>query len=141
MVAAAFESWLRKADGFRHSRSRPVYLHLKGVYDLLRDWGNPDIVCLAGLYHNVYGTRYYQQQVLSKRNRDVLRKLIGAEAEELAFRFCTETRESQRDPQLLEIEAANLIEQHGLSAWWRAKLLDSEISGAAKLAIECNGKL
>jgi hypothetical protein len=34
--------------------------HLTGVEAVLRDWGEPEPVCLAGLFHSIYGTEGFQ---------------------------------------------------------------------------------
>jgi hypothetical protein len=63
--------------------------------------------------------------------------LIGAEAEHLAYRFCVEDRRKFTEPDLLEIEAANLIEQ-GASLPSR---LDGRVSLAAAVAIAAYSSL
>ena len=32
--------------------------HLRGTHDFLHEWGNEQAVCLAGLFHSIYGTQY-----------------------------------------------------------------------------------
>ena len=117
------EDWHREflssldADQTPHS-GRTLFEHLKGVHDLLRDWGNDEDVCLAGLYHSIYGTNTFKHQSLKERERLV--EKIGDHAEFLVYCFSTKDRplfESVEDPvirgQLMEIEAANLYEQGG----------------------------
>jgi len=136
MVAARYEAFLRAhTKQIRHS-GRDFFEHLKGTHDLLRDWGNPEYLCLAGLFHSIYGTQFFKHKTLSLEQRDALIDLIGVKAEALAYLFCTQDRRKFTDGELLEIEAANLIEQHGLSEAMRKKLLSSDISPAAKLAVE-----
>jgi hypothetical protein len=104
-------------------------------YDLLREWGNDDAVCCAGLFHSVYGTRVFAAQCADFSRRDEIREVIGERAEALAYLFCVADRDtffaaarssrpvvrdavSQVDvpvtlqilSALLEIEAANLVE-------------------------------
>lgn len=137
MVAIAYETYLKeKTKGFRHSR-RTFYQHLKGVHDLLRDWGNPEPVCIAGLFHSVYGTPSYRHKVV--RSRKELQQLVGHEVENLVYAFCNTDRRYFTDPRLHEIEAANLVEQKSISPQARARLLDADISGMAKVALECRG--
>jgi hypothetical protein len=136
MVAAHYEAFLREhTRGTRHS-GREFFAHLKGVHDLLRDWGNSEHVCVAGLFHSIYGTQYFKHRCLPLNRRAELAALIGVEAECLVYEFCTCDRARLRDPQLLEIEAANLIEQGGMSQETRRRLLRSDISGGAKLALQ-----
>jgi (p)ppGpp synthase/HD superfamily hydrolase len=135
MVAAKYETYLRAhTKQVRHS-GRDFFEHLKGTHDLLCDWGNPEYLCLAGLFHSIYGTQFFKHKTLSLDQRSELAALIGDKAEHLAYLFCTKDRRTFTDPDLLEIEAANLIEQRGLSEGMRRKLLKSNISPAAKLAV------
>lgn len=110
--------------------------HLVGTADRLLAWGNPPVICHAGLFHSVYGTRSYQIQTLPLERRAEVAALIGPEAERLAFLFCVlQRRELRTTPegkdtelhdhatgapravsasevlQLLEIEVANLLDQ------------------------------
>ena len=126
------------ADQTPHS-GRVLFEHLKGVHDLLRDWGNDEDVCLAGLYHSIYGTNTFKHVSLTERARLV--EMIGDRAEFLVHCFCTRDRplfESIDDPvirrQLMEIEAANLFEQGGNDRTL-GKLLRNKISDGAKATI------
>lgn len=125
-----------RTDRVGHS-GRTLYDHLLGTYRLLRQWGAPDDVCFAGLFHSVYGTNAFKHCSMDAGNsnhRGALRAIIGQRAERLAYLFCTCDRpralldayeqfrhtgaqmvipgclaEELKD--LLEIEAANLLEQ------------------------------
>ena len=66
---------------------RPFKEHLIGTYDLLDQWQNSSAVCLAGLFHSVYGTKTFSSAALSTESRDAVRSLIGEEAEALVFVF------------------------------------------------------
>ncbi len=148
------------ADEVRHS-GRDFYTHLQGTHDLLEDWGNPEPICVAGLFHSIYGTRHFRYRAFPIANRDVIRDLIGEAAEFLAYVFCVADRREfltciaaqdivVRDHyrnnvirlsrtalnNLLEIEAANLIEQNARGKAALEKLLAGEISFAAKCAVE-----
>lgn len=72
---------------------RSLLDHLLGVYHLLQDWNNSDIVCLAGLFHSIYGTVCYHEQSVSPSERKRVQGVIGEEAEELAYLFCACDRE------------------------------------------------
>jgi hypothetical protein len=135
------------ADSVRHS-GRSLYEHLCGTHDLLQEWGNRDAVCAAGLFHSIYGTRYFRHRAWPLADRRTIMDLIGVEAEALAYTFCTSDRpraflDSNIDfaanariltPSLREIEAANLIEQ-GSRSHWLQRLHDSDISDGARRAI------
>ena len=61
--------------------------HLKGTYELLREWGNSEPVCLAGLFHAVYGTAGFPAALLSLDKRSDIAAAIGDEAEELVYLY------------------------------------------------------
>ena len=63
--------------------------HLKGTYVLLREWGNSEPVCLAGLFHAVYGTAGFPAALLSLDKRSDIAAAIGDEAEELVYFYAT----------------------------------------------------
>jgi (p)ppGpp synthase/HD superfamily hydrolase len=75
------------AQATQHS-GRSFLEHLKGVFYLLDEWGNPLDICLAGLFHSIYGTANYKTQTVSYENRKYIQDLIGENAENLAFLFC-----------------------------------------------------
>ncbi|WP_167391605.1 aspartyl/asparaginyl beta-hydroxylase domain-containing protein [Mesorhizobium temperatum] len=61
--------------------------HLTGTYDVLIGWGQPERVCLAGLLHNAYSTDAFAGAMFRPSERNVVRGLIGAEAEQLVHQF------------------------------------------------------
>ena len=74
------------SDTERHI-NQTLLEHLIGVYDLLKKWGAPKYIQDAGLFHSVYGTTYFKPKII--KDRDVVRELIGEEAEELVYLFCS----------------------------------------------------
>lgn len=127
---------LQSLDAHRvlHSK-RTLAEHLVGTYELLRSWGNDEVVCRAGLFHSIYGTRVFKIRCADFSSRKMVRDVIGAPAEFLAYLFCIADRDSFfsgarttphviRDAvgntdlavtrrvlaSLLEIEAANIVE-------------------------------
>lgn len=67
--------------------------HLLGVYRILRLWNQPANVCLCGLLHSVYSNEYVDLALFDSRfGRDALRNMVGDEAEELIYLFCTMPR-------------------------------------------------
>lgn len=115
---------------------RTLKEHLIGTHDLLDQWQNSEDVCLAGLFHSIYGTKTFLPKALTTESRDDVRKLIGEQAEALVFVFGMSDRkhllmENQSPPyrwidhrtgeqseicddllnNLVEMEIANFIEQ------------------------------
>jgi Domain of unknown function (DUF6817) len=78
-------------DESSHS-GRTLLEHLKGTHDLLEKWQNPKDVCVGGLFHSIYGTQYYKVQSADLADRKRIAEVIGPQAEELAFLFCTTDR-------------------------------------------------
>ena len=68
-------------------RNGTLLKHLQGVWTLLRDWHNPEAVCLAGLYHSVYSTGGFEQQLIPLDKRHEITAKIGNEAERLVYLF------------------------------------------------------
>lgn len=104
-----------------HHLDRTLYIHLLGTYNLLKRNGKPEYVCLAGLFHSVYETEYFEFN--TPFTRDEVKKLIGEDAETLVYEFCNtrprttnlvERNGSWSDrvyADLLDIDITNMIEQ------------------------------
>ncbi|MFD4371107.1 DUF6817 domain-containing protein [Streptomyces sp. NPDC058486] len=95
-TTASFEekiSFLRHhgADDLAHSRA-DLLAHLRGVHDLLHDWGSSPQLCDAGLFHSVYGTEIFPTGTVPIELRPLVRGLIGEEAEALVHLFGTVSR-------------------------------------------------
>ena len=141
MLDKKIEAFIRDRAGDVGHSGRTFYDHLIGVYDLLESIGAAERVCLAGLFHSIYGTNAFRHQAVSLDERHDVAKLIGYPAERLAYIFCScarpralieavdrgapyfvldrrngkrigLTRDELDD--LLEIEDANLLEQNSL---------------------------
>lgn len=80
-----------QASDISHS-GRDLLTHLQGTHDILRRWQLSDELCLAGMFHSVYGTDGFNKQPVPMRKRAQVRALIGTEAERLVFLFCTVRR-------------------------------------------------
>jgi hypothetical protein len=68
--------------------------HLQGTYDVLASWSCPEHVRLAGLYHSVYGTEFFQRETIALEARERVKEAIGDSAEQLTFLFCVMRRSS-----------------------------------------------
>ena len=73
---------------------RSLFEHLQGVADLLTVYGARAALCDAGLFHSVYGTESYQSQTIPIELRPRVVRLIGEEAERLAWLFGVMKKES-----------------------------------------------
>lgn len=68
--------------------------HLQGTYEVLEGWGCSEALCLAGLYHSVYGTEVFQTTTIPLDAREKVEAAIGEEAEELVFLYSVLRRSS-----------------------------------------------
>ena len=67
--------------------------HLQGTHDLLQEWGNRPALCNAGLYHAVYGTAAFHQNLIGLERREAVAELIGKESEQIVYLFSACDRE------------------------------------------------
>src|SRR4051812_42178262 len=80
-------------DRVPHSKTR-FLSHLIGVHQDLKEWGCPEHLRLAGLFHSIYGTEAFQGFSLPLSRRAEIRELIGDQAERIAYINCALPRES-----------------------------------------------
>jgi len=132
MIPANLEKLLQDLNaGGRAHTGQSLYDHLVGTYELLKAWDNPDAVCIAGLFHSVYGTQFYEDSVASLANRERVRNAIGNKAEELAFLFCVSDRtDFWKNPGSDEITLVSRVDgrKHTVSKETRQALLELEIA-------------
>lgn len=76
-----------QAEAMPHSGAS-LLDHLEGVERLLIKWNAPSHVCLAGLFHSVYGTEAFRRAVVRPGDRNRVREVIGTQAERLVHLFC-----------------------------------------------------
>ena len=84
------------ANQVEHS-GRTLLHHLLGTYEILHRWGCSQAVCIAGLFHSVYGTEGFSTSLLSESDRPLLQQLLPSDSEELAFLFGATSRGSLYD--------------------------------------------
>jgi len=72
---------------------RSLIEHLEGTYNILKKWNCCEDLCLAGLCHSIYGTESYKKQTVPLESRTSVKKLIGKDAEELAYLFGAHKKE------------------------------------------------
>lgn len=92
-----------------------LFEHLYGTYKILKSHGADETTCLAGLFHSVYGTEYYNR---FRIDREQIRDIIGIEAENVVYAFCNLKNRDEEllgnlnvDHRLVHIAYANLIEE------------------------------
>lgn len=81
------------ATGTQHLAGRMLEEHLLATWRILHDWRCPQAVCIAGLYHSVYGTDHFDTACLGPADRPRVRAVIGEDAERLAYLFGAMVRE------------------------------------------------
>lgn len=140
------------ADAKKHS-GRTLLTHLKRTHATLEAATQPETICIAGLFHSVYGTSNFASVTVEHSQRAEVKHLIGEEAERLAWLFGRLDRPralkafitgdgdvTTRDGAVLDrvahqadlnacaiIEAANLLDQQQL---WRHSWLHRTASQA-----------
>lgn len=62
--------------------------HLKGTYDLLESWGAHKDLCVAGLYHALYGTSGFDNQLLHHNDRNQAKIILGERVEKIVYTYC-----------------------------------------------------
>jgi hypothetical protein len=75
-----------------HDSHVPFLSHLVGTRRVLATWDERPALCDAGLFHSVYGTEYFVPEHRPDR-ADVV-AVIGAEAERIAWLWCTIRRDT-----------------------------------------------
>lgn len=68
------------------------FAHLVAVYRDLNKWGCDEAVCLAGLFHSIYGTEKFRLFGLPVERRQEVIDLIGPHAERVAYINCVMDR-------------------------------------------------
>jgi hypothetical protein len=76
----------------RHSK-QDLLSHLVNTYKILQRWNCSQHVCLAGLFHNIYGNESFYHAVVPLHERKRIQDLIGIDAEELVYTYCVTSHE------------------------------------------------
>jgi hypothetical protein len=104
-----------------HSQSN-FFIHSLNTFQILKSQNRPQEVCLAGLFHSIYGTEFVNPNV--ELTRETVQGYIGSEAEHLVKLFCDSQPRQQilienvlnyqkeLHQKLLFLEYANLIDQY-----------------------------
>ena len=67
--------------------------HLYDTFCCMKHMGCSTNACLAGLFHSIYGTDFYELNMRFERN--FIKDMIGDEAETLCYYFCEENRDNK----------------------------------------------
>jgi len=76
------------SDKVNHAGDQTLLEHLIGTRDRLKVMDKPEYLQDAGLFHSVYGTAYFMPAKGLVDDRQVVKDLIGDQAEEIAWWFC-----------------------------------------------------
>ncbi len=134
-----------KCHEISHS-SRFFIDHLLRVSFILEDWGCDSDAVLCGLFHSVYGTASFSHATLKWSERDKLRAVIGDDAEELVYMFCTtsakevwaEVKRSVKEnaPESFELGNSHTKGLHQVSARQLAQLAEVKLANQAEQGIK-----
>lgn len=103
-------------DQIPHSMGS-FYEHLSNTCEILKALKIQRHVYLAGLFHSIYNTEYFQPEL--NVTREQIQNLIGKRAENLVYQFCTLhprkqhilSSDTPNQYELAAIEYANILEQ------------------------------
>jgi hypothetical protein len=101
-------------DKIQHSKSNFIN-HLINTFNLLKKWKQHDDLCFAGMFHNIYGNKFFNPNL--NVDRKDIQDLIGENAEDIVYRFINSDRSSiydSKDKDLVILAAANEYEQNPL---------------------------
>lgn len=77
--------------------------HLREVWTILSIWEQPQAVCRLGLLHSAYSNSFVSMNCFDpKTDRPAVAKLIGEEAENLVYKFCSIDRQALEETVLRE---------------------------------------
>ena len=103
----------KKLNELPHSGSN-FFDHLVKTFNILKTWKKSDKVCVAGLFHSVYGNEYYKPTI--NISREEVKNLVGEECENLIFKFnnCDRNKviKEETDYDLISIISANFLSQN-----------------------------
>lgn len=86
---------LKKRGAHRCWHKHSTFLdHLLGVHNILRLWGESEVVARVGLFHSAYSNSYVNLALFDpSKDRNIMKELIGPEAEEIVHLFCIVDRQ------------------------------------------------
>lgn len=112
---------LKNHTNVLHHDNVTLFEHLYGTYQILKEKNKPEYLCMAGFFHSIYETEYFNFE--TPYTREKIKNLIGEQAENLVYEFCKLdlrinsliSKSNQWSDQvyadLLDIELANMAQQ------------------------------
>src|SRR5947207_13542919 len=92
--AIMLSSLLNQLGVSQVSHSGPTLMcHLTATSKILEEWGCRSALCVAGLFHSVYGTEMFRVATQSLEDRTLLQRAISEEAETLVYLYGTISRQ------------------------------------------------
>lgn len=104
----------KNCHNIEHSHSNFLN-HLVGTFNILKKWKQPEDLCVAGMFHNIYGNKYFNPNL--NLTREEIKNLIGENAENLVYRFVNCERDKineSNDLELIVLNLANSLDQKKL---------------------------
>jgi hypothetical protein len=104
----------KNCHNIQHSGSN-FFNHLIGTFNILKKWKQHEDLCVAGMFHNIYGNKHFKPNL--NVSREEIKNLIGENAENLVYRFvnCDRDKINQTDDfELILLNLANSLDQKRL---------------------------
>jgi len=104
----------KNCHNIKHSHSN-FFNHLVGTFNILKKWKQPEDLCVAGMFHNIYGNKYFNPNL--NVTREEIKNLIGENVENLVYRFvnCDRNKINEsNDLELIVLNLANSLDQRKL---------------------------
>lgn len=104
----------KNCHNIKHSNSN-FFNHLVGTFNILKKWKQPEDLCVAGMFHNIYGNKYFNPNL--NVTREEIKNLIGENVENLVYRFVNCDRDKineSNDLELIVLNLANSLDQRKL---------------------------
>jgi hypothetical protein len=104
----------KNCHGIKHSHSN-FFNHLIGTFNILKKWRQPENLCIAGMFHNIYGNNYFDPNL--NVTREEITDLVGKDIENIVYRFvnCDRSKINDTDDnELIILNLANSLDQNKL---------------------------
>jgi hypothetical protein len=92
--SAAYRLLVERGSAAIEHLGGDLLTHLEGTEAILRAWSVAEDVALAALCHAAYGTAGFATHLLSLTERSVLQRAVGAEAEQIVYRYASCARDA-----------------------------------------------